>query len=161
MNRHTSDSEKGARRTVRAQARAFTLIELLVVIAIIGILSSVVLASLNVARERGRDASRVSTVKQIENALALYQLQNGDYPVATNDSAGFECYTKNGNDFMASLVTAGFLPAYPTDSGNKNCGIQYIRDSSTSYRILYYLEANPTAPATGCNQSPTWYCKQP
>ena len=49
--------------------RGFTLIELLVVIAIIGILSSVVLASLNTARAKGRDARRLSDLKGIENTI--------------------------------------------------------------------------------------------
>lgn len=49
----------------------FTLIELLVVIAIIGLLSSVVFASLIGARQRGRDANRVTTMNQIANVLAI------------------------------------------------------------------------------------------
>lgn len=61
--------------------KGFTLIELLVVIAIIGILSSVVLASLNSAREKSRDAKRVSDIKQMQLALELYYDSNGQYPV--------------------------------------------------------------------------------
>ena len=59
----------------------FTLIELLVVIAIIGILASVVLASLNSARKKSRDARRLADIKQIQVALELYfDANNGAYP---------------------------------------------------------------------------------
>jgi len=61
--------------------RGFTLIELLVVIAIIGILSSVVLASLNTARLKSRDTRRVADLKQIQLALQLYFDAEGEYPV--------------------------------------------------------------------------------
>ena len=67
--------------------KGFTLIELLVVISIIGLLSSVVLASVNEARARARDARRISDLNQIRNALALYYSQNGNY-VGTGSGCG-------------------------------------------------------------------------
>ncbi|HQU07987.1 MAG: hypothetical protein B7X04_03155 [Parcubacteria group bacterium 21-54-25] len=51
----------------------FTLIELLVVIAIIGLLSSVVLASLNVALQKGNIAAATQEEQQVFNAInSLY-----------------------------------------------------------------------------------------
>lgn len=66
--------------TSKKTAKGFTLIELLVVIAIIGILSSVVLASLNTARLKSRDTRRIADVKQLQLALALYFDSTGGYP---------------------------------------------------------------------------------
>ncbi len=67
--------------------RGFTLIELLVVIAIIGILSSIVLASLNSARLKSRDARRVADIKQVQLALQLYYDANSAYPAALSSLA--------------------------------------------------------------------------
>jgi type II secretion system protein G len=60
--------------------KGFTLIELLVVIAIIGLLSSVVLASLQTARAKARNANRFSDLVQVETALTGYFSDNGSYP---------------------------------------------------------------------------------
>jgi len=68
--------------------RGFTLIELLVVIAIIGLLSSVVLASLNTARARANDARRQSDVDTITKALVLYSLDNNGSYVENGSGCG-------------------------------------------------------------------------
>lgn len=61
----------------------FTLIELLVVIAIIGILSSIVLVSLNSARKKGSDTRVIADVQQVRDALETGY--NGSaYPDLTN-----------------------------------------------------------------------------
>lgn len=59
--------------------RGFTLIELLVVIAIIGILASVVLASLNSARDKGADAAVKSNLNNARAQAELYYSNNGNY----------------------------------------------------------------------------------
>lgn len=57
--------------------RGFTLIELLVVIAIIGILASVVLASLNSARDKGSNAAIKSNLANARSQAELYYDSSG------------------------------------------------------------------------------------
>ena len=111
----------------QAGGKGFTLIELLVVIAIIGVLASIVLASLNSARRKSRDARRIADVKQIQLALELYFDSNNGYP-----------------DDTASLATQ-YIPAVPADP----LGGVYsycVASGSTSYHIGAGLEED-TNPA--------------
>lgn len=66
--------------SIKRGTQGFTLIELLVVIAIIGILASVVLASLNSARVRARNAGYISQIKEYQKALELAYNDHGSYP---------------------------------------------------------------------------------
>ncbi len=71
-------------------SKGFTLIELLVVIAIIGILSSVVLASLTTARSRGTAAAVQNELSNMRaQAELFYSTQNpGSYGTAADGCTG-------------------------------------------------------------------------
>ncbi|MCF7815734.1 MAG: type II secretion system GspH family protein [Candidatus Pacebacteria bacterium] len=58
--------------------RGFTLIELLVVIAIIGALTSIVLPSLNAARDKGIDAAVKSNLSGIRDQMAIFRDNTGN-----------------------------------------------------------------------------------
>jgi len=63
----------------------FTLIELLVVIAIISLLSSVIMVSVQDARNKARVAKVKSDFVQIRNAAELYKSDTGNYPAQITD----------------------------------------------------------------------------
>ncbi|HEY0010595.1 MAG TPA: type II secretion system protein [Candidatus Paceibacterota bacterium] len=115
--------------------RGFTLIELLVVIAIIGVLSSVVLASLNTARAKARDSKRLGDLTALRTALELYSNDhNNSYPTTAGEWRGtcpdFGAYGKTGTNGWIPNLAPTYLPELPTDPkpiGTSGC---YIYNSN-------------------------------
>lgn len=99
-----------------SRQQGFTLIELLVVISIIGLLSSVVLASLDSARTKARDAKRIADFENVQLALQLYLHENGTVPNHNSVSGHAEKFNRMAQD----LVSAGYLGAVPTAPANSS-----------------------------------------
>ena len=92
--------------------KGFTLIELLVVISLIGILSTLVIANMNSARERARDAQRKSDLRNIQTGLRIYYNDNGGYPPASEINAAWGGeWSKSGVVYMNTLPIDPLSPA--------------------------------------------------
>jgi prepilin-type N-terminal cleavage/methylation domain-containing protein len=147
----------------RLRIRGFTLIELLVVIAIIGLLAVIVLVSLTVAQTRSIDASRRTTLTEMQQALDTYYADNGVYPAANNSyntgGAGYgyasQCqvggYVPTAN-LVTGLVSGGYIPQLPSDNqtvtATSNCCYEYfVSSTKTNYKLSFFKGSSPTG---GC-----------
>lgn len=113
--------------TTNTLRRGFTLIELLVVIAIIGILASVVLASLNSARDKGADAAIKSTINNTRAQAAIYFDDNGDY-----------------DSFCSSLTDASTAVNNAGGTGTWTCNVNNSGTDSTTWAISGQLSGGST-----------------
>lgn len=125
--------------------KGFTLIELLVVIAIIGILASVVMASLNSARAKSRDAKRQSDLKQLQLAIELYRDASGQYP--TTDGWVLADSGPLNTNLVPTYISQ--LPEEPP--GNAAAYYMYYLVSTNQYCLYAELEGLSTAHSSYTN----------
>ncbi len=137
------------------RSRGFTLIELLVVIAIIGILSAVVLASLNTARSKGNDAAIQSNLATVETQSAIFYSTNNSYDtgtvaaVTTPSVAG--CTGAGATSLFADPNVSAALAAADKAAGGAGTSYATVTKDTCGYtaNLAAWIVAVPTVSATG------------
>jgi len=125
----------------RVSKRGFTLLELLVVIAIIGVLASVILASVDSARKKARDSVRAQDMQTIYTMLTQYAVEHGGIPRTTvyggNDAGGWDYSSQpvGSPNFLSFLVSSGIASEVPVDPINDMTG---DNGPSGTYAYKYY-----------------------
>lgn len=154
-----------------SRRKGFTLIELLVVIAIIGILSTVILTSLDNAKKKARNTQRITGVKQLLNAFNLARtssdLPNPGAPACVSAT----CY-EGFAGFSADPTVDAYLapgisskPVDPTGGTRGSGGFLYyaIMGGASPYNgqilpagyiVEYYVE--PPVSSTVCGPGYVW-----
>ena len=147
------------RRTGLPQAppRGFTLIELLVVIAIIAILTAILLPVFATVRENARQSSSISNLKDIQQKMEQYKLDNHQYPAvlfgyADNAPAGTSLKTAQAASTNPAKDFPGLFPAYIKDYNefvdqNNTIGPEVSDATATTLALPVNVPAG-TGPAT-------------
>jgi prepilin-type N-terminal cleavage/methylation domain-containing protein len=140
---------------MKKYTKGFTLIELLVVIAIIGILASVVLVSLNSARNKGKDARVISDVQQLRTLIETdYNGANYNASFSANNTLNNTAGT-NYNRLLADVGAQGSLIQSPALIPYQSYSLfgRLVSDNTKWFCIDSTGRTNLSVPAANANDA--------
>lgn len=126
------------------------MIELLIVIAIIGILSSVIMVSLNGGRIKARDAKRIDALRNIASMLDVYFQEQGHYPVRASWVG--DCANPSGTNWIPDsgsyTWSDAFISQVPRDPA-RACPSVYPYNASDDRASTKYAYKSTDAAGSG------------
>ncbi|NCA80699.1 MAG: type II secretion system protein [Sphingobacteriia bacterium] len=128
--------------------KGFTLIELLVVIAIIGILSSVVLASLNSARNKGADTATKNNLANMRAQAELFYDTGNTYESLCDQPTIAQMRASANNSSGGTTVCNAAASAWAAQAPIKAGGFWCVDSTGASKAVTTALSTNTVCPAS-------------
>ena len=135
------------------QSAGFTIVELLNVIVVIAILAAMTVVTYNGIQARATFSSYQTVMAQLNNAVKMYYVDNGRYPVpasATVDNCSSNISTGIGNNLAMPGITPTYISKIP-DSPSWNGGANFMaycyRVDGSGYKLIRLVPSGQLLPS--------------
>lgn len=142
------------KKKTRGAKKGFTLIEILFVVIIIGILASVILVSLNNARQRARDNGALSSMKSVVSPAYVCLATTGIASAALTDPSNPDSICKNNTTGInITGISSKGWPDFDKYDWSKTVSLNPVTDTKGFYWCSPSTKLSDPRPITAGNYS--------